>query len=138
MTVRILASLTLVLFSAGAMADLPFAQPGPDAAMVTGTPGRPANDIYPVNFVEIDGQNIVNRNTFWLKPGKYTIRVQPIISNTVGLSVQRSRLRSQDTDLNLIELVVEPGKSYYIGARVDRTNRREPYTTVLYRVEDQE
>lgn len=134
----IVTALAMVLISAGALAEeLPFTQPGPDAAMIAGTPGKPANDIYPVSFVEINGRNIVNREVFWLKPGKYEIRVQPRISNSRGLSSISGRIQ-EDPDRNLIELVVEGGKAYYIGARVDRTNRRQPYTTVLYRVEDQE
>lgn len=137
-SLRNLTALAVVLISAGALAEeLPFTQPGPDAAMIAGTPGKPANDIYPVSFVEINGRNIVNREVFWLKPGKYEIRVQPTITNSRGLSSIAGRIR-EDPDRNLIELVVEGGKSYYIGARVDRTNRRQPYTTVLYRVEDQE
>lgn len=136
-TARIATAMILVMVSAGALAESPFTQPGPDAAMVAGTPGKPANDIYPVSFVEIDGQNISSRETFWLKPGKYVLRVRPTITNSRGLNSTSGRIR-EDPDRNLIELVVEGGKAYYIGARVDRTNRRQPYTTVLYRVEDQE
>jgi len=136
-TIRIVAAAALVALSASALAERPFTQPGPEAAMIAGTPGQPANDIYPVNFVEIDGQNIPTRETFWLKPGKYELRVQPVIRNAGGLRSISGRIR-EDPDRNVIELVVEPGKAYYIGARVDRQNRRQPYTTVLYRVEDQQ
>lgn len=130
-------ALALALVSASALADRPFTEPGPDAAMIAGTPGKPANDIYPVSFVEIDGQNIPSRETFWLKPGKYELRVRPVISDIGGLRSISGRIQ-EDPDRNVIELVVEAGKAYYIGARVDRTNRRQPYTTVLYRVEDQQ
>jgi hypothetical protein len=132
----IIAALMMTL-SLSALADRPFAQPGPDSAMIAGTPGQPANDIFPVGFVEIDGQNIPRRETFWLKPGKYELRVQPVIRDIGGLRSISGRVR-EDPDRNLIEVVVEPGKAYYIGARVDRQNRRQPYTTVLYRVEEQE
>lgn len=135
--IRIALAAASLVGSGAALAQLPFTQPGPNAAMVAGTPGIPANDIYPVSFVEIDGRNIVNRDVFWLEPGKYEIRVQPRIRNPGGLTATRGRIR-EDQGRNVIELVVEGGKSYYIGARVDPTNRRMPYTTVLYRVEDQE
>lgn len=135
--IRIALAAAMLVGSGAALAERPFTQPGPDAAMIAGTPGKPANDIYPVSFVEIDGRNIVNREVFWLKPGKYEIRVQPQIRNPGGLTATRGRIR-EDEGRNVIELVVEGGKSYYIGARVDPNNRRMPYTTVLYRVEDQE
>lgn len=135
--IRLVVAAALLAGSAAALAERPFTQPGPDAAMISGTPGKPANDIYPVSFVEIDGRNIVNRDVFWLKPGKYEIRVQPRIRDSGGLTATRGRIREGE-GRNVIELVVEGGKSYYIGARVDPDNRRMPYTTVLYRVEDQE
>lgn len=136
-TGRIATASILVLFSAGALAESPFARPGPDAAMVAGTPGKPANGIYPVSVVEINGLNIPGREAFWLEPGKYVPRVQSRTTNSRGLNSISGRIQ-EDPDRNLIELVVEGGKSYHIGARVDRSNRRQPCTSVVDRVEDQE
>lgn len=127
----------LLAFSSAALAERPFAQPGADAAMITGAQGRPAADIFPVRFVEIDGENIGSREVFWLKPGKYELKVQPRMRNIGGLQTMRGRVR-EDRDINVIEVVVEAGKSYYIGARSNPLDRRVPYTPVLYRVDDSE
>ncbi len=54
-----------------------------------------------------------------------------------GLQAMRGRLK-EDEGINVIELVVEAGKSYYIGARANRLDRRAPYAPILYRVEDSE
>lgn len=120
-----------------ALADSPFAQPGPESAMLAGTPGQPAQDIYPVRFVEIDGENIVSRETMWLKPGKYTFTVSAQIRNPPGLNAMRGRVRTQE-GMNEIEVVVEAGKAYYIGAHYEGRERDKPYSLVVYRVEEQE
>lgn len=131
----LLVALAVGLVSLTAVAGQPFANPGDGAGAIVGTPGQPARDIYPVKIVAIDGEQIIPREVFWLEPGKYVLTVSAEITNPGGLSSMRGRLR-EDDDINEIEVVVEAGKTYYIGAHFTGRDRRRPYNTVVYRVED--
>lgn len=132
-----LAGLLIALTALPALADLPFTQPGPESGTVVGTPGSPANDIYPVWVVAIDGQNISPREVIWVEPGKYEFTIMTVVTNPPGLHAMRGRVRLKD-GINKIEVVVEAGKAYYLGAHYDGRDPRAPYTTVVYRVEDKE
>lgn len=134
----LIAGLILALMAAPATAKIPFANPGDDAGMIVGTQGERARDIYPVRFVAIDGKNIVSRDVIWLEPGKYTLTVSSVITNPRGLSSRARNQVLEDDDINEIEVVVEAGKSYHIGVHYDGRSSRRPYSTVVYRVEDQE
>lgn len=136
---RLSVLLAMLLLSLPALARPPLTNPGPDAATITGALGRPANDIYPVEVIAIDGVNLPGgRDTIWIEPGRYTLTVRGFVTNPGGLL---TRLRSRNTPVqNQIEVVVEAGKRYHLGLRVDRLaageNRRNPARVVLYRVED--
>jgi len=114
--------------------DLPFAKPGPDAAMIVGAVGRRASYIYPVDFVEIDGQNIYPREVMWLEPGEYELTVRAFVTNPPGLR-RNTRIRGSEGH-NRITVVVEAGKEYSIGAKYDSSKPMRPFNTVLYKVED--
>ena len=120
-----------------ALADQPFANPGEDVGGIVGAPAQPARDIYPVKIVAIDGEQIIPREVFWLEPGKYAFTVSAEITNSGGLKSTRGRVR-EDDDINKIEVVVEAGKTYYIGAHFTGRDRRRPYSTIVYRVEDRQ
>lgn len=113
---------------------LPFADPGENAARIDGSIGRRAQDIYPVEIIAIDGRNIAPRPTIWLKPGEYELTVRADVRNPPGLSSVRRQSHNAD-GRNLVEVVVEAGKTYHVGSRHDRSNDRNPYQAVLYRVE---
>lgn len=122
-------------FPAHAQDDaLPFAKPGEDSAMIVGALGRPAQYIYPVEFIEIDGRNIHPREVMWLEPGEYELTVRAFITNPPGL---RSGARSRSNeDNNRITVVVEAGKEYSIGVKYDVSRPASRYNTVVYRVEE--
>lgn len=114
--------------------ELPFAKPGKDSAMIVGALGRPAQYIYPVEFVEIDGKNIHPREVMWLEPGEYELTVRAFITNPPGL---RSNTRFRESEgHNVITVVVEAGKEYSIGVKYDNAEPTRPFNTVLYRVEE--
>jgi len=114
--------------------ELPFAKPGEDSAMIVGALGRPAQYIYPVEFIEIDGKNIYPREVMWLEPGEYELTVRAFITNPPGL---RSGTRFRESEgHNRITVVVEAGKEYSIGVKYDNSDPMRPFNTVLYRVED--
>ena len=114
--------------------ELPFTKPGPEAAMIVGALGRPAQYIYPVEFIEIDGTNIAPREVMWLAPGEYELTVRGFISDPPGLrSAGRFRMGEGH---NRITVTVDAGREYAIGMKFDRDEPTRPYRTVLYRVEE--
>ncbi len=133
----ILAAFTAMAATANLQAqndELPFAKPGKDSAMIVGALGRPAQYIYPVEFIEIDGKNIHPREVMWLEPGEYELTVRAFITNPPGL---RSGTRFRESEgHNVITVVVEAGKEYSIGVKYDNSEPTRPFNTVLYRVED--
>ena len=113
-----------------------FTRPGSHAGQVIGDSQFPSKDLYRVEFIEINGRNISSaRDVMWLEPGTYNIKARMLARNPPGMSY-RSRGR-HERGYNEIELVVEAGKTYYLGARYDRSDRRAPYRLVLYRVGDE-
>lgn len=141
-SIRRLSTLMLVAFTAIAATsnlqaqddELPFAKPGEDSAMVVGALGRPAQFIYPVEFIEIDGTNIYPREVMWLEPGEYELTVRAFITNPPGLR-SGTRFRGSEGH-NRITVVVEADKEYSIGVKYDNSEPTRPFNTVLYRVED--
>lgn len=118
-----------------AIADVPFAEYGSkEAARVVGMGGRQAMYIYPVEFIQINDDNIAPREVMWLEPGRYEVAVRAVVKNPPRLT--RGSMRIGDGQ-NRIELVLEAGKVYHVGLRYNTDNYRSPYSTVLYRVEDQ-
>lgn len=132
-------SLLLAVFALLATAPahaLPLTRPGPDAAQLVGFPGYPANELYEVTFIMIDGQNIVgDRDVLWLEPGRYEVTVRAKVDRPPGLDWRNPRSR-RDTDYNTIELVVEAGKTYQILQQYDDDREPTRYITVLHRIYD--
>jgi len=118
------------------LAAQPFASAGPESAMIVGSPGLEAQDLYRVQFIEINGRNIAGeRDVIWLEPGRYTLTVRMLIDNPPGLRSRRPN-RRDDSGYNRIEIVAEAGKRYHVLAKYDDTRQGAPYRTVLYKVED--
>lgn len=133
--IRICAAAVLLLLAGWVAAASPFARPGPDAAAIFGEVGQPQNDVHPVTVVAINGREIVPRDTFWVEPGHYTFKVRPALVNPRGLRAMRGRTR-QASGLNTIEVDVEAGNTYYLGARTAGSDRSRPYTVEVYRIVD--
>jgi hypothetical protein len=112
---------------------IPFASPGDDSAMIVGTIGRPAQFIYPVEFIAVNGRNIAPRDAIWPEPGEHELTVRGFVTNPPGLR-SAGRFRSEDGS-NRIDVVVEAGNEYWVGMKYDRKRSTDPYRTVLYRVE---
>lgn len=133
-SVVFLAALLLaVLLPAAASAErVRTVWPGPDAAQIVGSPGWPNRDIFAVRFIEINGQNIPQREVMWLKPGTYQIKVAIIANHTRP----PMSFNPQDRGHNAIELELEAGKTYQIRARFNRANPEVPYSVIVHQVED--
>ena len=127
------AALLTVLLPAGASAErVNTVPPGPEAAQIIGSPGWPNRDLFAVNFVEINGQNIPPREIMWLEPGTYQIKVVIIARHTRPPMSYNPQERGQ----NAIELELEAGKTYEVRARYNRDNSEMPYSIIVHRVED--
>lgn len=78
-----------------------------------------AQHIYPVKVVEINGKLVSadDKVALWLKPGKHTLTVRGHVDrdNTFGLA----RSLGQGNEKNSVEIDVEEGKIYYLGARIN-------------------
>lgn len=134
-TVTVLAAMfTMGTVRAQGDEPLPFADADEDSGMIVGTVGRPAQYIYPVEFIEIDDRNIHPRKVMWLKPGKYELTVRGFVKNPPGL--RSASLFRQDEGYNTITLVVEADKKYSVGLKYDTSEPMSPYHTVVYRVQD--
>lgn len=94
-----------------------------------------AQHIYPVKVVEINGNRVTvdDKIALWLKPGTHTLTVRGMVDrdNTFGVS----RSVGQGNEKNSVEVTVEEGKVYYIGAKI---NPREGgrWAPVVWKVED--
>lgn len=123
---------------------LPTTQPGPHAAQINGAPGKLTQDLYAVRIVEINGRSIQPRQTLWLEPGRYDLRVLVDIPRGTAFprhpgETQRWRRADSETRRQAlsIELEVEAGKTYQIRARYNRQDRRGvPFATVLWQIEE--
>ncbi len=127
-----LISLLLVISLPAHSQELFFANKNEPHGKIIGNAENVANDIYSVNFVALNGDLFPKRSLMRLKPGKYTVKVVMGVTNLSQLPAVSNR--NLDGKRELI-LVVEAGKSYYVGAKINR--RRGPrYHTILWRVED--
>ncbi|MDX1626750.1 MAG: hypothetical protein R3323_09575 [Wenzhouxiangellaceae bacterium] len=101
-------------------------------AHVSGGPGYPANDLFAVEFAEIDGRNIPDREDLWLEPGTYRLTV--IVPERFTESKINQSQRFDTTDYVDFDLTVEAGKRYEIRGRWNRLDRDDPYDIVIHDV----
>ena len=120
------------------LAKSPLTNPGPGAGQIVGSPAAPARDLYPVDIVAIDGENILPRDVLWIEPGKYEFTVSATVTNPRGLRSLRRNPQLEDRGLNKIEVVVEAGKTYHLASRYTGEDRRAPYSTVVHLIEERQ
>lgn len=121
---------------AEASQGVPTTRPGPHAAQISGHPGFPVRELFAVRFVNINGVNIRPRETIWLEPGSYTLKVQIDADHVFRPRPARGPTRSAERGYNEIELELVAGKTYEIRALHDPTNRRAPFSVVLHQVRE--
>lgn len=102
------------------------ASPGEPHGVVRTDVQKTARQIFPVNIVEIDGDQVSvdDQIAVLLKPGRHLLKVRggADMDNTFGL---KRRIGNTGGD-NSLEIVVESGKTYYVGGKVDRSNNWKP------------
>jgi len=109
---------SLLVFSGSALAS-PFAKPSqPSGVIIMDTP-RPAQQIFPVQLVKIDGVEIPPRKQgVWLRPGTHRLRLvaQRIDTDlTGGLTARQRQIASQGQKNRELTIEVQAGKKYYVG-----------------------
>lgn len=114
----------LMAFSTTLIAN-PYAKPSEPSGMLTLNQAHTAANIFPVTLYEVDGDQVIRRNTaVWLSPGTHTIRVSSKINldNRSKFVNQRQKFNNSSKN-NTLEITVEEGKTYYVGYD---TNDRNP------------
>lgn len=142
------AVLALGMLSVGSVAQadrLPTTRPGPDAAVIAGSPARLTEDIFSVIFVGIDGRNMQPRDIMWLEPGRYELRVV-VNAGASRMGNIRRPARDRRHSAHVIEVELEAGKRYHIRARQNRggTDAPEPdgcverdcYNLIVWKIEE--
>lgn len=129
-------AIALLGFTAAASAGNPaLVSAGDPHGIVRVDTERKAEHIYPVKVVEINGDRVSvdDKVALWLKPGKHTLTVRGMVDRDATFGVSRSV--GQGNEKNSVEVDVEEGKIYYVGARVNprEGGRWEP---VVWKVED--
>ena len=105
----------LLLISTISFAN-PFAKPSEAHGILRLNQPNLSADIFPVKLFEIDGKQVLNRESgVWLKPGTHSIRVSAVI-NASSRSTTITRLqKSYNKDKKTLEINVEEGNVYYVG-----------------------
>lgn len=136
-------ALAMTLLSGAALAQferLPTTRPGPNAAQVYGSPGQPAQELFEVKFIGINGRNINARDVLWLEPGNYELKVlieASFARSSPGPGPSFGARRRQPEGYNIIEVELEAGKRYQILARFNRTPDElgRNYSVILHKVD---
>jgi hypothetical protein len=113
---------------------VPTAWPGPEAARISGTLGKPNQELFGVRFVEINGVTIQPRNDIWLEPGSYTIKVLIDAAHTRRSIQRRRQTHRQEPGYNEIELELEANRTYEIRGRFDPDAEGSRYSVVVHQV----
>jgi hypothetical protein len=117
--------LVIALLGLGAVA---FAEDPQGQAMLVGSPGSPARDLFAIEFTAVDGRNIPARDVLWVDSGTRLITVR-VPARFTEPQVQQQRQKWDDyVD---IELELEAGKVYELRGRYNRTDRVRPYDIVI-------
>ncbi|MGH8278979.1 MAG: hypothetical protein ACRETQ_05380 [Gammaproteobacteria bacterium] len=84
--------------------------------------------IYPVRVWMVDGKltNRSNQMVVWMKPGDYKLRIKltKVVNMDYVPGLTMNKMDAQQ--MHDLQLKVEAGKSYYIGAKFDAKGAWEP------------
>lgn len=124
-----LAAVLVLSFGAFPAAADPDAEKGVVAVAYDGKP----QGVFPVLILDIDGkvQPLPHRDVYYLAPGKHSLRLGAVLDDNANL--QRGNIGSRDAKRTL-EIEVEAGKRYLVGAKVEDRSAAE-WQPVVLRVE---
>ena len=128
-----LRSLSLATLAALALST---ATADPDRGVVTVAYDGKPQQVFPVAIQEIDGkiQPLPLRETHYLTPGKHSFRLAPLFDDWTKMQ-RGTTVRRGDDAAAVLEIDVQAGKRYLIGAKVDDRKAAE-WKPVVLRVED--
>lgn len=116
----------------------------PYGVVTTFTSNVPAK-IYPAFIAVIDGNSVqstsavgglaARKHTFQLPPGDHKIRVVADLRDATGTLASGTTFTPRGEQPGALELFVEEGRRYYIGARLTGS-RRDEWEPVVWHVED--
>ncbi|HET7307867.1 MAG TPA: hypothetical protein VFK24_08650 [Gammaproteobacteria bacterium] len=113
---------------AGCASSTPFATAGQPHATVILNGSPRAQGLYPVRVRTINGRLTARENqpVLQLKPGHYKLGLSPVniqhMENLPGMLAGSSPVRTRDT----LTLTLNPGKTYYIAARIRQNGNWHP------------
>jgi hypothetical protein len=127
-----LRSLTIAALAALALT----AGADPNQGIVTVAYDGKTQGVFPVTIQDVDGkvQPLPPRETHYLEPGKHTFRLAPVFDDNTKMQRGNSH-RSGDDSAAVLEIDVQAGKRYLIGAKVEGRKSAE-WKPVVLRVED--
>jgi len=130
---RSLRNLLLAAFAASLLGTVAVADPakGVVAVAYDGVPQQ----IHPVAIQEIDGkaEPLPLRDTHYMTPGKHTFRLASVFGDAAN--IQRGNTGSRAAEAAVLEVDVQAGKRYLIGAKLEGRKASE-WKPIIVRVED--
>lgn len=97
---------------------------------------NPGDYIYPVSLVAINGKNVVSDQlSYYVRPGEHEIVLSAVVRLDTGLATSIDHWQEKRGHM---EINVEPGKRYYLGAKYNRqeSGRSKDWQPVIWKVED--
>ena len=152
--IRMLGLLVIGWALSGCMEARMLSSDEPYGVVTTFTSNIPEK-VYPAYIAVIDGNSVqttgsvggmgqdpraylrTRKHTFRLPPGEHTIRIVADLSDATGTLQSTGGYTPRGEQPGTIELFVEAGRQYYIGARLTGTRKNE-WEPVVWAVKDVE
>lgn len=127
--------LLVALMTAGtvlAKRSVGMVKPSEPHGVVIGSVDRPAQGLFAVRFVAVDGEEIADRNQgLWLSPGEHKVLAYGNVDRSYVRGVKRDFTWGNYEPLTIN---VEEGRRYYVAAKAD-SSRRNEWELVVWKVE---
>ena len=125
----------LLLLISGNAFSFDFPSPSENTAKVILNNSITAKQIFPVNLLMVNGENVSIRNSaVWLSPGNYELKFAAQVDRKFTQQVLSPKERRGLKDWNTtMVLKVEADKSYYVGFDAS-SNDAENWRPVVYKV----
>ena len=112
-----------------------FAKPGEASAKIVLNDANPANLLYQMELVAVNGENVPRRgHAFWLKPGDYELTFFPKLDDYAKKHMGLKERRNADKDLVIVSFNVMEGKTYYLAYDARDKDSLE-WQPIAYRIE---
>jgi len=112
-----------------------FAKPSEPSGKIVLNDANPAQLLYQVELVAVNGQNVPRRaHAFWLKPGEYELTFLPKLDDYAKKHMGLKERRNADKDLVVVSFKVVEGKTYYLAFDARSQNSLE-WQPIAYRVD---